>query len=249
MKKLVFGALAACALLAVAIYLASVVAERGYQAGATDKRINDTHKIAEAIEVYRLQTGALPYATSGKPPGREALPVVVRIVSPASDGRLAFGPPPFQLETFVDVPGPRFSARLSEANKAPVRIPVDPQRRPNGRPNAYYVIFPASGGYAVLSFLDRRVAGSAEVQRGVHIYAVGKDWPAGFMPGLPIDPIPTGSLGQSERQAIARRGAAADERFGRYTAITIEGEFAPQTSEASGEASQPAPRGAITTGM
>jgi hypothetical protein len=250
-KRLIWiGAIAAAVgLLALAIWLGLTIAERGYQNGATNKRINDTHRIAEAIEVFRRETGALPYAAAGRPPGHEDLPVVVRIVSPASDGRLAFGPPPFQLESFVDVPGPRFSARLSEANRAPVRIPVDPQRVSNGRPNAYYVIFPASGGYAVMSFLARDVAGSTKVQRGVHIYAVGKDWPAGFMPGLPIRPIPTGSLSESERQEIARLGAAADERFGRHTVITIEGEFAPQTSEASGAASQSVPRGATTTGM
>jgi hypothetical protein len=240
---------AAVGLLALAIWFAFIIAERGYQAGATNKRINDTHRIAEAIEVFRRQTGALPYAVSGKPPGHEDLPVVVRIVSPSSDGRLAYGPPPFQLETFVDVSGPRFSARLSEANKAPVRIPVDPQRAANGRPNAYYVIFAPSDGYAVMSFLDHSVPGATEVQRGVHIYAVGKDWPAGFMPGLPIKPVTTGSLPPSKREEIARLGAEADRRFGRYTTITIEGEFAPQTSEARGLASQSAPRGATTTGM
>ena len=252
MKKLhiwIVAIAAALGFLAIAIWFALTIAERGYQDGATNKRINDTHRIAEAIEVFRRQTGALPYATAGKPPGREDLPVVVRIVSPDSDGRLAFGPPPFPLESFVDVSGPRFSARLSDANKAPVRIPVDPQRAPNGRPNAYYVIFPASGGYVVISFLARGVPGTIEVQRGVHVYAVGKDWPAGFVPGLPIKPIPTGSLLQNERQEIARLGAAADKRFGRYTTITIEGEFAPQTSAARGLASQSAPRGATTTGM
>jgi hypothetical protein len=252
LKKLfvwLLAMLGAAGLVAIAIYVALTVAERSYQAGATNKRVNDTHTIAEAIEVFRHQTGALPYEKSGKSPGRENLPVVVRIVSPMSDGRLAVGPPPFQLETFVDVPGPRFSARLSEANQAPVRIPVDPQRVANGRPNAYYVIFPADGGYAVFSFLDRSVSGSTAVARATHIYAVGKDWPEGFMPGLPVKPIRTGSLPQREREAIARAGKAADQRFGRYTVLTIDGAFGDYTSEASDSASQSPPRGATTTGM
>lgn len=228
MKKLhvwLFAALAAVAVLAVAVYLAVTFAERGYQIGATDKRVNDTHKIAEAIEVFRLQTGALPYAKTGRPKGYEQLPVVVRIVSPASDGRLAGGPPPFQLESFVDVPGPRFSARLSEANHGPVRVPVDPQREPNGRPNAYYVIFSPDGGYAVLSFLSQPFPGSIRVAPRAYIYAVGKDWPAGFLPGLGLKPIATGSLSVEKRQAIAKAGRAADQRFSRYVPITIEGEF------------------------
>ena len=71
MKKLhiwIVAIAAALGFLAIAIWFALTIAERGYQDGATNKRINDTHRIAEAIEVFRRQTGALPYAATGKPP-------------------------------------------------------------------------------------------------------------------------------------------------------------------------------------
>lgn len=192
-------------------------AEAAYQTDADAKRVNDVHQIAELLEAYRNKVGHLPLMDTMGPNKTTALTVV--ITSAAEQGeQMSRGNPLAQ-----EVPTLGASdllAVLRPTLGAALELPIDPQRKPNGAPNAYYVRFKPGDRYLIASFLRHPAPFTTRVAPTVFSYTLrstadGEDMGVGWDQARSVAEVPP-----AERATIAAAGRAADARFGRYMRIS-----------------------------
>ncbi|NEX92900.1 hypothetical protein [Caulobacter sp. 17J65-9] len=183
--------------------------EARYQQSASAKRVNDVHKIADLLEAYYARTGRLPLDQRIPPSGY----LTVIVGAPKVERRLQPRGNPLGREAPV-LASAEMLAALREALGPEVRLPVDPQKAPNGPPNAYYVRFRPNGQYLVTGFLRQPYDFTIQVAPDVYVYALRSeigDW------GDPWDHARvTRQVPQTEREAIRAAGAAEDRRFGQW---------------------------------
>lgn len=212
--KIALGAVVVVGLGMAGAWISYERAEAAYQADADAKRVNDTHRIAELLEAYRLKAGHLPFDEQVGPGKAGAITVLITSASAERD-----------LVQRGNPLGPESSAFNSTGLLRVLRpvlgdaleLPIDPQRGFNGAPNGYYVRFKPGGRYLVAAFLRQPRPRTTNIAPTVFVYALRSPGDGQSM-GVHWDHA-AGSVATvtpAERAEIKAAGERAEAHFGRY---------------------------------